>query len=171
MVKRIRTAAALGAGLMLSACGATGSGGGGGQAPVSQGPQIIVKGSTPAQLYSHIARQVRACWFKPANPVLTRHEFHAEAGAGGRSGNVTKIEIFKRTKDAKRGLRAFTIDFRPLRDGTQILARNHKLPYALGQKLVSDVGYWAQGGPNCDGPARTAGSVPRGSIAGPRVSR
>jgi hypothetical protein len=157
----------------LAACGATGSGGGGGggQAPVSQGPVTIVKGSTPVQLYSHIARQVRACWLNPRDPVLTKHVFRAEAGAGGPSGRETSIEIHEQTRDLKRGLKAFTINFTAVRDGTQIVAQNHKLTYTLGQKLMADVGYWAQGGPNCSGPVQASGAVPRGSVAGPRVSR
>ncbi len=168
MVRVVHRAVALAAVCTLAACGSTG---GGGQAPVSQGPVTIVKGSTPVQLYSHIAKQVRACWLNPSNPVLTKHVFRAEAGAGGPSGQATNIEIHEQTRDLKRGLKAFTIDFQPRRDGTQIIAQNHKLPYALGQKLVSDVGYWAQGGANCSGPVRASGTVPRGSIAGPRVSQ
>ncbi len=171
MARVVHRAVALAAVCALAACGATGSGGGGGQAPVSQGPVIIVKGSTPVQLYNHIARQVRACWLNPRDPVLTKHVFRAEAGAGGPSGRATNIEIHEQTRDAKRGLKAFTINFVAVRDGTQIIAQNHKLPYALGQKLAADVGYWSQGGPNCSGPAQASGAVPRGSVAGPRVSR
>ena len=171
MARVVHRAVALAAVCALAACGATGSGGGGGQAPVSQGPVIIVKGSTPVQLYSHIARQVRSCWLNPRDPVLTKHVFRAEAGAGGPSGRATNIEIHEQTRDAKRGLKAFTINFVAVRDGTQIIAQNHKLPYALGQKLAADVGYWSQGGPNCSGPAQASGAVPRGSVAGPRVSR
>ena len=170
MARVVQTAVALAAVCALAACGATG-GGGGRQTPVSQGPVTIVKGSTPVQLYSHIARQVRACWLNPRDPVLTKHVFRAEAGAGGPSGRETSIEIHEQTRDLKRGLKAFTINFTAVRDGTQIVAQNHKLTYTLGQKLAADVGYWAQGGPNCDGPARASGAVPRGSVAGPRVSR
>jgi hypothetical protein len=170
MARVVQTAVALAAVCALAACGATG-GGGGGQAPVSQGPVTIVKGSTPVQLYSHIARQVRACWFNPRDPVLTKHVFRAEAGAGGPRSSVTNIEIHERTRDSKRGLKAFTINFVDVRDGTQIITQLPKRPYTLGQKLAADVGYWAQGGPNCDGPDRASGAVPRGSVAGPRVSR
>jgi hypothetical protein len=139
--------------------------------PVSQGPTTIVKGQTPAQLYSHLARQVRGCWLNPRSPVLKNHIFRAEAGAGGPSGSETNIEIHERARDGKRGLKAFSIDFIPQRDGTRIVAQNYKLPYDLGQKLVSDVGYWAQGGPNCDGPSQPSGATPRGSISGTRVNR
>ena len=173
MARVVHRAVALAAVCALAACGATGSGGGGGggQAPVSQGPVTIVKGSTPVQLYSHIARQVRTCWLNPRDPVLTKHVFRAEAGAGGPSGRETSIEIHEQTRDLKRGLKAFTINFTAVRDGTQIVAQNHKLTYTLGQKLMADVGYWAQGGPKCSGPVQASGAVPRGSVAGPRVSR
>ena len=169
MISVFRAVLIVGAMCVLAACGATGSGS---QVPVSKGPTTVVKGNTPVQLYSHIARQVHTCWLNPSDPVLTRHVFRAEAPAGGgRGGQAASIVIHDKTRDKKLGLKAFSIDFRPVRDGTQIVTQNHNLPYALGQKLVSDVGYWAQGGGNCDGPAQSAGIVPRGSVAGPRVSR
>lgn len=161
----------LGMSVMLAACGTTGNSVTSGNTPVSQGPVTIVKGTTPVQLYSHVARQVRACWFNPTNPVLTKHVIRGEAGAGGASGVSTSIVIHEQTKDRKRGLKAFSIDFTPIRNDTRVITQNHKLPYALGQKLMSDVGYWSQGGPNCDGPSQTASGVSRGSISGPRVNR
>lgn len=166
MATVLQRAAALAAVGVLSACGSAG-----GDAPVSQGPVTIVKGGSPVQLYSHIARQVRACWLNPVNPVLTKHVFRAEAPAGGPGRGGAMIEIHEQTKDLKRGLKAFTIDFQPRRDGTRIIARNLRLPYALGQMMASDVGYWAQGGANCDGPVQASGSVLRGSVSGPRVFR
>lgn len=153
--------AALGA---LGACGSGGSGGG--SAPVSQGPSMIVKGSNPTQLFSHISKQIRGCWLNPRDPVLTKHIFRAEAATGGE----TKIVISEQTNDGKRGLKAFTIDFKPLRDGTKMVAQSQRLPYGLAQKLSSDLGYWAQGGVNCDGPDSSAPDL-RGSVSGPRVSR
>lgn len=164
MVKFLLKVLAIAASGVLGACGS-----GGGDAPVSQSPSMIVKGSAPAELYSHIAKQVRACWLNPADPVLTKHIFRAQAGAGGPSGSATNIVIYEQTKDFKRGLKAFSIDFKPLRDGTQLSARNHRLSYTLAQKLNSDIGYWVQGGVSCDGPA--AGVALRGSVSGPRVSR
>lgn len=168
MVRALLKVAALSLAGVLGACGSTG----GGNAPVSKGPTTIVKGSTPAQLYSHIARQVRACWLNPVNPVLKKHVFRAEAPAGGGPrGSATKIEIHEQTDDLKRGLKAFSIDFQPRRDGTQIVAQNLRLSYVLGQKMMADVGFWAQGGANCDGPGQASESVARGSIVGPRVSQ
>ena len=169
MMKLLRMAAMGTAAFALSACGATGSGGGR-DTPVSQGPTTIVKGSTPVQLYSHVARQVRGCWFNPAAPVLTKHVFRAEAGAASAGANATKIVIYDKAPDRKLGLKAFSIDFDPVGGGTKITSENHRLPYALGQKMVSDVGYWAQGGPNCDGPVQASGG-PRGSVSGPRVTQ
>ena len=169
MTKLILTAAMFAATCALTACGATGSGGSRGAA-VSQGPTTIVKGSTPVQLYSHVARQVRGCWFNPSAPVLTKHVFRAEAGAASTGANATKIVIYDKAPNRKLGLKAFSIDFKPVGGGTKISAENQRLPYALGQKLVSDVGYWAQGGANCDGPVQTSGG-PRGSVSGPRVTQ
>ena len=161
---KVAVFAALG---VLSACGSTS----GGNAPVSQGPTTIVKDRTPEQLYSNIARQVRGCWLDPADPVLTRHVFGAKASAGAPGGGAARIEILERTSDLKPGRKAFTIDFQPRSDGTQIVAQNLRLPYTLGQKMLADVGFWAQGGANCNGPGELAASVARGSISGPRVSQ
>lgn len=169
MIKLLQITAAFAAACMLSACGATGSSGSRGR-PVSQGPTTIVKGSTPVQLYSHIARQVRSCWFNPTDPVLTKHVFRAEAGAASAGAKTTKVVIYDQAPNRKLGLKAFSIDFDPVAGGTRINAENHRLPYALGQKMVSDVGYWAQGGANCDGPVRASGG-PRGSVSWPRVTR
>lgn len=112
-------------------------------------PATTVKGKTPVQLYSVMARQVRACWFNPAKPLLRKYVFRGEAGAGGRSGVATNIEIHEQTPDQKRGLKAFSILFEPLRDGTRVVATNLKLPEAQGQQFISSVSYWAQGGSGC----------------------
>ncbi len=162
MLQMFLKGAACAAVLVLGACGS-----GGGNAPVSQAPSMIVKGSNPTQLFSHISKQIRTCWLNPRDPVLTKHVFRAEAATGGE----TKIIISDRTPDQKRGLKAFTIDFKPLRDGTQLAATNHSLKYGLAQKLNSDLGYWAQGGVSCDGPGGAPGSELRGSVSGPRVSQ
>ena len=161
---KVASLAALG---VLSACGATG----GGNAPVSQGPTTIVKGSTPAQLYSNISRQMRTCWFNPASPVLNKHVISAEAQAGSSGGGATRIAIHERSAGSQPGAKAFTVDFQPIPDGTQIVARNLRLSYVLGQSLASDVGYWAQGGANCNGPLPPAGNELRGSISGPVVTQ
>lgn len=155
-------AAALAAAGVLGACGS-----GGGDAPVSQGPVTIVKGYNPTQLFSHISKQIRTCWLNPSDPVLTKHVFRAEAATGGE----TKIVISNQTPDKKRGLKAFSIDFKPLSDGTRIIAKNHSLKYGLAQKLNSDIGYWSQGGFSCDGPGGAPSAELRGSVSGPRVSQ
>lgn len=148
--------------VLLAACGATGVRGTSESTPgpvsvrASGGPVTIVKGRSPAQLYNHIARQVRACWFNPRDALLKGYVFHGEAGAGGRSGTATNIEIYTQTPDGKRGLKAFSIDFVDERVSTRVVAENHKLPDALGSKFVADVGYWTQGGTNCNGPAQAA---------------
>ena len=165
MVLKLLQCAALAAVGVLGACGS-----GGGDAPVSQGPVMIVKGSNPTQLFSHISKQIRTCWLNPRDPVLTKHVFRAEAAAST-TGGVTKIIISETAGDQKRGLKAFTIDFNQLSDGTRINAQNHRLQYGLSQKLISDVGYWSQGGVSCDGPGTQSSSDLRGSVSGPRASR
>jgi hypothetical protein len=117
-----------------------------------------------------VGRQVRACWFNPTDPVLTKHEFRAEAGAG--NDQQTNIVIYERARDGRLGLKAYTISFEPRGDGTLVNTSNLKLAYALGQKMTADVGYWLQGGANCDGPAAAAGSSRGSAMPGQqRLSR
>lgn len=120
------------------------------------GPSTTVKGTTPVQLYSVLARQVRSCWLNPAKPLLRKHVFRGEAGAGGASGSETSIVIHEQTPDLKRGLMAFSIKLAPMRGGTRVMAQNHKIPEPLGQKFVQDVSFWAQGGSGCGSPVPPA---------------
>jgi hypothetical protein len=153
----------------LAACASSGGGPGGG-APVDQGPETVVRGESPEALYARIARQVKTCWLSPADPVLKDHLFHAEVPAGGGNKGAVNIVINERTRKNERGLKAFGIDFERLSNGTKIVARNHRLDYALGQKLTADVGFWAQGGETCNPPAAATDSKDN-PISGPRVSR
>ena len=127
---KVSAVAALG---VLSACGS-----GTGNAPVSKGPVLIVKGSNPTQLFGSVSKLIRVCWLNPLDPVLIKHVFRAEAATDG----VTKIVINELTADGKRGLKAFSIDFKRLDDGTQITTQNHRLIYGLSQKLNSDLPGW-----------------------------
>ena len=141
--------------------------GGAPSAQVAHGQKSVLPGTAPAEAYALVARQVKGCWFNPANPVLTKHVFRAEAPAGGAPGQ-TMIVIYDQTPDGKRGLKAYSVLFEPRSKGTSVTTQNHKLAYGLAQKLSSDVGYWIQGGANCDGPAPTATAPSRGSFGGPR---
>lgn len=159
---RLPTAAVL---LLLAAplagCGAPSAGTG---QTVSQGPTTIVPDRSPIQLYTDIARNVNACWLNPGRPVLTNHESRADAPAQGIERGSATLAIYERTSDGQRGLKVFSIAFEPRGKGTVINSENHKLPYPLGQKLIADVGYWAQGGQGCEAasaPAAAPGPQPR----------
>ncbi len=147
----------------LAGCGASPT------APAASGQTSVLPGVSPAQAYTTVARQIKACWFNPTDPVLTRHVFRAEAGAGSSPNSQTNVVIYDRTPDGKRGLKAYSVSFEQRGKGTVVDTANHRLPYALGQKLTADVGYWIQGGATCDGPAAAA-SPARGSFVGPQQS-
>lgn len=133
--------AAIAAAAGLSACRSSTA-----TVPVARGPVTVVPGK-PTKVYSQVARQIRGCWLKPSDPVLTKHVFHAEAAPDGLA---TNIALHERTPEGKRGLKAFTVAFQPRgSDNTTIVAENHRLPYALGQVLVADVGRWASGDVAC----------------------
>ena len=128
--------------------------------PVARGPITVVSGK-PTQVYSQVARKIRACWLKPSDPVLTKHVFNAEATPDG---STTNIVIHELAADGRKGLKAFSVSFEPRGSAnTTVVAENHRLPYALGQVLVADVGRWASGDPTCaltisQGPSRGSGA-------------
>jgi hypothetical protein len=130
--------------------------------PVEHGQRSVLPDTSPALAYTMVARQIKACWFKPADPVLPNHVFRAEVPPSGAPDPKTTIVIYDRTPEGKRGLKAYSIEFESRSNGTTVTTANHKLPYALAQKLTADVGHWIQGGANCDGPAPAA--------SGPRVA-
>lgn len=154
------------AALAASACGSSTVSTGSGPGPAGHGQTSILPNTTPAQAYTMVARQIKACWFKPSDPVLTKHIFRAESPPGRNA--TTTVVIYGTGPDGRRGLKSYTIDFEPRSKGTLVKTANLKLPYALAQKLTGDVGYWVQGGANCDGPTPTRTGpdgrpVPRGS--------
>jgi len=131
--------------------------------PVAFSSTASVIGESPAQVYARIARRARACWFEPGNPVLTKHEFRAEARGDGSRADINIYEVKPKGKLDK----VFVVKFRSREDGTVIGTDNISLPYALGQKLTSDVGRWAQGNQACEGKPN-AGSAGRGSHGQPQ---
>ncbi len=126
----------------------------------------IVAGAAPTDVYTKLARKVRNCWLNPADPVLTKHIFHAVANPGGTG---TNIVIHERAPDGRRGLKAYTITFEARGRDTRVLTENQRLPYALSQKMGSDVGRWVQGSTLCE-IAETRGSAPVPS-SGTRIQR
>lgn len=143
---------------LLAACRSTTG------APVARGPTSVVPSTSPTAAYSALARQIKTCWFNPADPVLSKHTFHAAAPVDA----PARIAIHELAADGRRGLKAFTIGFEPRGAGTAISTDNLRLPYALGQRLSADVGRWLRGDGRCEGDAGAA--TPRGSISGPRGS-
>ena len=131
--------------------------------PVAFSSTASVIGESPAQVYARIARRARACWLKPGDPVLTKHEFRAEARGDGSRADITIYEIKPKAKLEK----VFVVKFRSREDGTVIGTDNISLPYALAQKLTADVGRWAQGNQACEGKP-SAGTAGRGSYGQPQ---
>lgn len=132
--------------------------------PIAQG--------TPILLYSHIARNMKQCWLKPPNQLLTKHAFFAKAtpDQGGGRATITLNEV---GKDGKKGLTAFKVDFLPLDgDRTNIRIDNFRFPDALAQKLTKSVRFWAQGQTKCELPGgNNIVSVPPGARIAPTTQK
>lgn len=139
---------------ILAACLLAGCGGSSlGPTAVSHGQRSVLPDVSAPAAYTMLARQVRACWFNPADPVLPDHIFRAEAPASGAPDASTRIIVYTKAPDGRLGLKAYTIELEPQgRRGTVVTTENHKLDYPLAQKLTADVGYWIQGGSTCGAP-------------------
>lgn len=149
----------------VAACGASTT------EPIAHSGSAVVMGEQPTEVYAKIARLVRACWFKPSDPVLSRHIFHADVPADG-TGAV--ISIYEADTKRSRGRRAYSITFKRRLKATQIETENRLLAYALAQKLTADVNRWSQGNEACQSFANSgAPTTGRGSHSGltPSISQ
>ena len=133
--------------MALAGCGASTT------EPTAHSGSAIVKGEQPAAVYANIARLARNCWFKPGDPVLSRHTFYAKAPADGSSANII---IFEKAAQNRRGQKAYEIEFNRRIKATQIETVNRRLPYALAQKLTADVNRWSQGNQTCNAYSESA---------------
>ena len=150
----LSVAAALAAGMVLAACQTSGKLPD--AKPAKHAQTTVVAGSSPTDVYAKLAGRVKNCWLNPADPVLTKHIFHAEASPDG---SATNIVIHERAPDGRRGLKAYTINFESRGRDTKVVTANQRLPYALSQKLSADVGRWVQGSTLCE-IKETRGSAP-----------
>lgn len=148
---------------LLAGCGGSSLG----PTAVAHGQRSVLPGTSAPAAYTMLGRQIKACWFNPADPVLPDHIYRAEVPATGAPDPSTKIVIYTKAPDGRLGLRAYSIKLEPQGGGTAVTTENHKLDYPLAQKLTADVGYWIQGGNVCEGtaPAGTPALAPKGAIA------
>ena len=108
----------------------------------------IAKG-TPILLYSHIARNIKQCWLKPPKPLLEKHIFYATA-TPNQAGGQAVITLNELTKDGKKGLTAFKVEFLPLDGGrTNVRVDNFRMPPELAKRLKAQVRYWSTGQVSC----------------------
>lgn len=137
-----------------------------GPTAVSHGQRSVLPDTSVPAAYTILGRQIKACWFNPADPVLPEHIFRAEVPATGAPDPTTRIIVYTKAPDGRLGLKAYTVSLERQGSGTAITTENHKLDYPLAQKLSADVGYWIQGGSTCNnGPSQSSGSAPAGSVA------
>ncbi len=150
--------------MALAACGASTTD------PIAHTGSAVVIGQKPSEVYTKIARLVRMCWFKPSDPVLSKHVFHATAPADG---TKAVISIYEADNNRSRGRRAYSIEIKRRLKATQIETENRLLSYALAQKLTADVNRWSQGNEACQSYAASAPAGGRGSHSGatPRISQ
>ena len=104
--------------------------------------------SPPISVYTDIARNVRACWFAPAKPVLKNHVFFAETQQE-KPKVEAHITINEIAKNGRRGLKAFTVDFLPSGKETIVRTDNFRFPPALAVQLENDVRRWVAGQTGC----------------------
>lgn len=132
---------------VLSSAVLAGCGSGATNEPLAHSGSAVVKGELPSEVYARIAKLVRVCWFKPTDPILSKHVFYAKAPADG---TTASIIIFEASSQNKRGPKAYEIAFNRRIKATQIDTINRRLAYALAQKLSADVNRWSQGNKTCE---------------------
>ncbi|MGH1351037.1 MAG: hypothetical protein ACRBBN_09535 [Methyloligellaceae bacterium] len=124
--------------------------------PVAQG--------SPIALYGHVAKNIKTCWLKQPDPLLKNYAFFAKAAPGDSGGQAT-ITLNELTKDGKKGLTAFKIDFLPLEGGkTNVRIDNFRFSDDMAVRLKKNVRYWSAGHAKCEapGPDNNIVSVPAG---------
>ena len=109
-----------------------------------------VANGTPILLYSHIARNIKQCWLKQPKPLLDKHVFYATATPNAAGGQAV-ITLNELTKDGKKGLTAFKVEFLPLDGGkTNVRVDNYRMPEDLAKRLKANVRFWSSGRVSCN---------------------
>ncbi len=109
-------------------------------------PKITQWDDPPITVYTQLAQQIRACWFKPAAPKLTNHGFHADVAPGSTSATII---IYQKDPNGKRGLQAFRISIDSNLTGSTVTAQNRRLDKPLDVSFRGDLASWASGGRDC----------------------
>jgi hypothetical protein len=103
----------------------------------------------PIGVYTKLAQQIHACWFKPGAPKLIDHGFHAEVAPNNPS--EAKIIIYKKDPNGKRGLQAFRISIDSSLNGATVTAENRRLDKKLDESFRTDLARWSKGNSACAG--------------------
>ncbi len=95
-----------------------------------------------SDVYARIARQAKACWFRPNGLIKKNHMFFASADPQAQGGKV-EISIRRRTKKGKPGAKSFIIGLVPAGANTLYSTRNIDLDKKTSSRLSRDVRRWA----------------------------
>lgn len=112
---------------------------------VSSQPRVT---ASPVEAYTRVARGIMTCWLSAERPLAGRYRFFGDAKTNA-SGGEAKIIIHEKAENGRKGLKAYSIDFSPSGDTTDVAASNARLSKAHGEQLDADVMRWATGGIGC----------------------
>lgn len=105
----------------------------------------------PVDVYTRVARGLKACWFTPGQPLHEGYLFAADVKPESKGGAAT-IVIYEETLDKRRGLRAFAMSITPTAGSpgeSQFGLENARIAEPAGARLVTDVERWAGGETSC----------------------
>lgn len=105
----------------------------------------------PVDVYTRVARGLKACWFTPGQPLYEGYLFAADVKPESKGGGAT-ILIYEETLDKRRGLRAFAMSITPAVGSagkSQFGMENSRIAEPTGARLVTDVQRWAEGETSC----------------------
>jgi hypothetical protein len=115
--------------------------------PTSYAPDSVRWDDAPVQVYSQLAQQIRACWFKPSAPKLTNYGFFATVADG--NADQATIIIYQKDETGGRGVQAFRILITGDASSSTVKAENRHLDAKLDQSFKTDIARWAKGGKDC----------------------
>lgn len=153
---RIRgLAAAIGAALVLAACG----GGGGstgtasvaadepvGAVPAYNTTRMAIATAKPVDAYVMLGGRIKTCWFNPSAPLFPDHVYRADVSPDGQK---VKITIHDKRNLGRAGKLAYTIDFDQQGGQTIVTSQNKTMTPEQAAKMQFDINRWKSGQQNC----------------------
>jgi hypothetical protein len=147
-------AAAIGAALILAACGGGRSAGTAsvaaeepvGAVPAYNTSRMAIATAKPVDAYVMLGGRAKTCWFNPSAPLFPDHVYRADVSPDGQK---VKITIHDKRNLGRAGKLAYTIDFHQQGSQTIVTTKNLTMTPEQAAKMQFDINRWKSGQQNC----------------------